>query len=269
VSRAPITIRASSFGAIFDCPSRWIAIHVERLHSPSTSRALLGTAVHAGTAVFDTDRVNGVTPSIEASCDAAAQAIERPDREVDWADDKPADAVDIAVSLTSRYATLEAPRHEYVAVEARVEALHLTDLDIVLTGTTDRVYRVPDTGELGIADIKTGKTIVRSDGTVDTKGHAAQLGVYELVGQAAIGAPLSAPAQVIGLQTNKTPDKQRIACADIIGAREPLLGDDQHSGLLATAAKIVHGDIEAWGNPKSMMCSSRYCPRYATCFWRR
>jgi hypothetical protein len=268
-ARAPITIRASSFGSIFDCPSRWIAIHIERLPSPSTGKAQLGTAIHAGTAVFDVDRVNGVTPSIEAACDAAAESIRRPGREIDWGDDKPGDATDIAVSLTSRYAINEAPKHEYVAVEASVEALHLVDLAIVLTGTTDRVYRTPDTGELGIADIKSGKTIVRADGTVETKGHAAQLGVYELVGQAAIGAPLSAPAKVIGLQTNKTPEKQRIASADIIGAREPLLGDDQHSGLLATAARIVHGDIDAWGNPKSMMCSPKYCPRFNTCFYRR
>ena len=269
MTRAPITIRASSFGSIFDCPSRWIAIHLERLPSPSTGKAQLGTAIHAGTAVFDTDRVNGVAPSLEAACDAAAEAILNPDREVDWADDKPADAIDVAVSITSRYATIESPKHEFVAVEARVEALHVTDLDIILTGTTDRVYRAPDTDELGIADIKSGKTIVHADGSVETKGHAAQLGVYELVAQAAIGAPLTAPAKVIGLQTNKTPDKQRIATADIVGAREPLLGDEQHTGLLTLASRIVHGEVEAGVNPKSMMCSARYCPRYATCFWRR
>lgn len=269
MDRAPVTIRASSFGSIFDCPSRWIAIHLERLPSPSTGKAQLGTAIHAGTAVFDTDRVNGIAPSVDAACDAAAQAIKNPDREIDWQDDKPADALDVAVSLTRRYATHESPRHDFVAVEARVEALHLTDLDIVLTGTTDRVYRDRDTAELGIADLKSGKTIVRSDGTVDAKGHAAQLGVYELVASAAIGAQLTAPAKIIGLQTNKTADKQRIASTDIVGAREPLLGDDEHTGLLTMAARIVHGEIDAWGNPRSMACSSRYCPRYSTCFWRR
>lgn len=265
----PIVIRASSFGSLFDCPSRWLAIHVERMPSPSTGKAALGTAIHAGTAAFDTDRVNGLAPSLEAACDVAAESIRNPDREVDWQDDKPADAIDVAVSLTQRYATLESPKHDFVAVEARVEELHLTDVGIVLTGTTDRVYRDRDTGALGIADIKSGKTIVRADGTVDTKGHAAQLGVYELVASAALGVPLAAPAQVIGLQTNKTPDKQRIATAEVVGAREPLLGDDHHDGLLATAARIVHGDIPAWGNPRSMMCSARYCPRYSTCFWRR
>jgi RecB family exonuclease len=267
--RTPVTIRASSFGSLFDCPARWIEIHMKGRKVPSTSKAALGTAVHAGTAAFDTERVEGREPSLDAAKDAAAEKVRAPGYEIDWQEDRPADAIDIAVSLTERYATLESPRHEFVAVEASVDALHVTDLDLVLTGTTDRVYRAPDTGELGIADVKTGKTIVRADGTVDAKGHAAQLGIYELVGGAAIAQPLTAPAKVIGLQTNKTAEKQRIATADVVGAREPLLGDEHHSGLLHTAARLVHGEIDAWGNPRSMMCHERYCPAYRTCFWRR
>jgi hypothetical protein len=48
-----------------------------------------------------------------------------------------------------------------------------------------------------------------------------------------------------------------------------LLGDQDNTGLLVTASKIVHGEIPAWGNPKSMMCHERYCPNFKTCFWRR
>jgi hypothetical protein len=204
VKREPVTIRASSFGSLFDCPARWIAIHLEGKRTPSSANSALGTGVHAGTAVYD---------------------------------------------------------------ESRVDSLLLTDLDIVLTGHTDRVRRTDD--GLGICDLKTGKTAVGTDGTAKTHGHAAQMGVYEIVAETALGARMDLPAQIIGLQTNLTPDKQRIGTGEIEGAREVLIGNEEHTGLLRVAAQLVHGDIAPWGNPKSMMCHKRYCPNYQTCFWRR
>lgn len=268
MTREPVRIRASSFGSLFDCPARWVAIHMHGMKTPSTGRAVLGTGIHAGTAVFDADRVDGIHPSISAAQDAAVEAIEHPNGEVDWSGDSSADAKDIAASLVRRYCETESPKHEFVAVEATVDSLIITDLAIELTGTTDRIERHAD-GGLGISDIKSGKTAVRADGTVETKGHGAQMGVYELVAGAAIGQPMTEPARIIGMQTNKTPDKQRIGVGEVFGARDVLLGDGERAGLLMVAAKIVHGEIDAWGNPKSMMCSPKYCPAYTTCFYRR
>ena len=74
-------------------------------------------------------------------------------------------------------------------MEATCERLEITDLGLALTGTTDRIT-TNALGELGIADIKTGKTAVAADGTVRTAGHAAQIGVYELLAGAAIGVAL-------------------------------------------------------------------------------
>lgn len=267
-ARVPVTIRASSFSTLFDCPARWIAIHREGRRTPQASTAALGTAIHAGTAVFDTDRVNGVTPSLSAAEDAAIESIHTPREETVWDDGSTiAKAEIVARSITNRYCTLESPKHEFVAVEASVEALHLTDLAIVLTGHVDRVRAID--GQYGIVDLKSGKTAVGTDGRARSHGHAAQLGVYEIVAEQATGLPVSLPAQIIGLQTNLTPEKQRIGTAEIVDAREPLIGDENHTGLLHIAARIVHGDIEAWGNPKSMMCVERYCPNFKTCFYRR
>lgn len=265
--RAPITIRASSFGGLFDCPARWIEIHLHGRRVPSNGKAALGTAIHAGTAVFDGDRVQGITPSLSAAEDAAVESVRKPREEVDYESGEQAKAEQVARSLTAKYCKEESPLHDFVAVEASVESLLITDLAIELTGTTDRVERT-DEG-FGIRDIKTGKTAVGTDGRASTKGHGAQMGVYELVAESATGLPITAPAQIIGLQTNLTPDKQRIGTGQIAGAREVLLGDDDNTGLLVTAAKLVHGDIEPWGNPKSVMCHARYCPAYQTCFWRR
>ena len=264
----PVTIRASSFGSLFDCPSRWTAIHLEHLRSPQSSNAALGTAIHAGAAVFDSERVAGQVPSVEAAQDAAAESILRPREETLWDDPVERDkAEDVAVSITARYCTLESPKHDFVAVEASVESLLVEDLNIILTGHVDRVRQVD--GQHGITDLKSGKTAVGTDGKAKAHGHAAQLGVYELVAQHATGLAIDAPAQIIGLQTNLTPDKQRIGTAEIEGSREVLLGDDNNTGLLVMASKIVHGQTEAWGNPKSMMCHPKYCPRFKTCFYRR
>lgn len=264
--KAPVTIRASSVGTLFDCPARWIAINLEGRRMPQNGKAALGTALHAGTAVFDTERLAGQTPSVSAAVDAAVESIQKPREETNW-DDERDKAESIAVSLTAKYCNEESPKHNFVAVEASVESLHITDLNIILTGTTDRVEL---TGEgYGIRDIKTGKQAVGADGKVKTSGHGAQMGVYELVAEAAIGVPMSAPAQIIGLQTNLTADKQRIGTGEIVGAKEVLLGNEENTGLLVTAAKLVHGEIPPWGNPKSMMCHGNYCPSFTTCFWRR
>jgi hypothetical protein len=268
VKREPVTIRASSLGSLFDCPARWIAIHLEGKRTPSSANSALGTGVHAGTAVYDESRLPGRSPvSLDDAKQAAFESVTKPRDEVDWEGEQPTKAADVAVSLTERYCTLFAPTVEYAAVEISVDSLLLTDLDIVLTGHTDRVRRTDD--GLGICDLKTGKTAVGTDGTAKTHGHAAQMGVYEIVAETALGARMDLPAQIIGLQTNLTPDKQRIGTGEIEGAREVLIGNEEHTGLLRVAAQLVHGDIAPWGNPKSMMCHKRYCPNYQTCFWRR
>lgn len=268
MNRQPVTIRASSFGSLFDCPARWIAIHLEGKRTPSTSISALGTGVHVGTAIYDESRLPDRSPvSLDDAKQAAFESVTKPREDVDWEDQQQSKVADVAVSLTERYCTLFAPTVEYAAVEISVDSLLLTDLDIVLTGHTDRVRRT-DEG-FGICDLKTGKTAVGSDGTAKTQGHAAQLGVYEIVAETALGVRMNAPAQIIGLQSNLTPDKQRIGTGEIEGAREVLIGNDEHTGLLTVAAQLVHGEIAPWGNPKSMMCHKRYCPNFQTCFWRR
>lgn len=264
---APVTIRASSIGGLFDCPARWVAINLEGRRMPQSANAAIGTAIHAGTALFDGERVRQQTPSLSAAEDAAVESVRKPREETVWDEEGADKAENVARSLVGRYCTLESPKHHFVAVEASVESLHITDLGIVLTGHVDRV-RSTDEG-YGIADLKSGKQAVGTDGKAKTHGHAVQLGVYEIVAEAATKLPITAPAQVIGLQTNQTPDKQRIGTGDVVGARQVLLGDQDNTGLLVTASKIVHGEVPAWGNPKSMMCHERYCPNFKTCFWRR
>ena len=263
-----VFIRASSFGALFDCPYRWTAIYREGLKTPTSLPAVLGTAIHKGTALFDSEKLAGQIPNLSAAMDAARDHFKSPGEEVAYAeDDKPDQATDIAVSLTEKYATEFAPTVEYAAVELKIDGLEIKDLGITLTGTTDRVRKTEE--GLGIADLKSGKTAVEiATGKAKTAGHALQLGVYELIATAGMGIPMEAAAQVIGLQTNVTRDKQRIGTGEVWRPREILTGDEQNEGVLVTAAKFAKGEV-VYGNPKSNLCHVRFCPRFSTCWFRR
>jgi PD-(D/E)XK nuclease superfamily len=259
-------IRASSLPQLFDCPARWAAIHLDGKKMPSNSKAMLGKAVHASTAVYDQSVIDGSGITISEAAGVAVDTIRKPDEEVDWEDEDPDDAARIAISLHAKYCTVIAPRHTYSAVEVKCDALKITDIGITLTGTTDRVYKTED--GFGIADVKTGKQAVGSDGHVNTKGHAYQMGVYELLAEKGSGIPITEPARIFGMNTAKTPASQRVAIGEISGARDILLGDEESPGILQMGAKLIHGG-DFWGNPKSMLCHKRYCPVYEKCKFRK
>lgn len=261
-----VQIRASSLGELFDCPARWEAKHLRKMRLPTSSAAFLGTAVHAGTALYDQCVLNGNPITPDEAAGAVVDTLQSPETDVDWEDLTPNEAEKIAIPLHKLYCSEIAPRQEYVAVEALCDSLTLTDIGIMLTGTVDRI-RATDDG-FGIADIKTGKTAVAADGSVKTQGHAAQIGVYELLAEYALEQPMSAPAQVIGLQVAKTDKGRRAGTGEIQSARDVLLDDGEKPGLLRHAASIIHSG-NFYGNPKSQLCNPKYCPAYNICRWRR
>ncbi|MDE5832246.1 MAG: PD-(D/E)XK nuclease family protein [Desulfovibrio sp.] len=251
----PIQIRASSLGELFDCPARWQAKHLIGLRLPISAASRLGTAVHAGTALFDQSRLDGNPLTADEAAGAVADVIQDKNEDVDWIEVSQKDAEKIAIPLHGLYCEKIAPKQNYVAVEALCDNLTITDIGITLTGTVDRV-RITDDG-LGIADLKTGKTAVAADGTVKTLGHAAQIGVYELLASHALAQDITAPAQIIGFQTGKTAKGQRVGTGEIYQAKDVLLdGEDGTPGLLRHASKIVHsGDF--YGNPRSPLCAEK------------
>lgn len=261
------TIRASALSTLFDCPARFEAVHILGMKNPSSGAAQLGTAIHASTALFDESRLLGGSPLSADDCAGAlVDAIHNPDNEVDWEDTNPKDAEKIGLALHSRYCADIAPQQDYIGVEVQCERLEIVDLGIALTGTTDRIRRLPD-GSLGIADLKTGGRAVGTDGRAVTAGHGPQMGVYELLSEQATGQILTAPAQIIGMNTGKTPAAQRVGTGEIKDARAALVGDEHNTGLLEHASKLIHSG-SFYGNSKSVLCSPRYCPRYTTCKYR-
>ena len=263
-----ITVRASSMPELFDCPARWEAKYVKGLRLPRSGAAQLGTAVHAGTALYDQSALDGTGLTPDEAAGAVADAIHKPETDVDWAgaEVSQSEAEGIAIALHKRYCAEIAPKQHYLAVEATCERLEITDLGLALTGTTDRVT-INDDG-YGIADIKTGKTAVAADGTVKTAGHAAQIAVYELLAGAALGCDIKAPAQIFGLQVAKTAKGQRAGVGIVHNARELLVGEDDSPGLLQIASTMLHSGT-FWGNPRSALCSPKYCPAWGQCRWRK
>lgn len=263
-----ISIRASALSEFFDCAARAEAKHLLGKFCPSSGKAMLGKAIHTSTAVYDRSQLEGTGITIDESAGAAVDVIQRPDEDTNLdEDEKTNDIESVAVSLHKMYCTKIAPTQVYAAVEVQCERLEITDLDIALTGTTDRVRKV-DEG-FGIGDLKSGGNAVRADGHVETKGAAYQLGVYELLAEKGSGLPITEPARVIGLQTGKTERGQRVAVSGPVeGARDILLGEPDSPGVLQIVSKMIHGGIFP-GNPRSMMCHEKYCPIYQTCKFRR
>lgn len=261
-----VRIRASSLGELFDCAARWQSKHLLGMRTPVSGAALLGTAVHAGTALFDQSRLDGNPITADEAAGAVVDTLQKPEFDVDWEDSSPSQAERQALPLHKLYCEQIAPGQRYTAVEATCENLELTDIGITLTGTVDRVRKTPE--GFGIADIKTSRTAVDANGHVKTHIHAVQLGVYEILAQAVTGREISAPAQIIGLQVAKTERGRRAATAEIRDARELLLDDGDSPGLLRIVSRLIHsGDF--FGNPRSQLCNPRYCPAYQNCRWRK
>ena len=260
-----IKVRASSWSSLFDCAYRFEGQQLLGMRSPSSPRALLGTAVHAGTAAFDTARVLGQPISPFDAAEALVETLRNPGEGVNWrgSDISLNDAERIALNLHGEYCNRWSPRWEFKAVELTTKPL-VIDCGggqlVELTGTLDRSRIIASTGRPRIADVKTGRVAV-SDGVAKTKGHAAQIGTYELLYEHTTGEQVDDVAEIIGM---KTAGKPEIATGTIAGAKAMMIGTEEYPGLIEIAASMFRTGLFP-PNPQSQLCSERYCPRHKTC----
>lgn len=262
----PFTVRASSWAALFDCAHKWEGVHLLGMRSPSTARAVLGRAIHHGTALFDQGRIEGGTISVADACTAAAELVATPDDDVDWSaedDLTPGKVTDVSVALTAKYCQEVSPRYEFRAVELETKPLEIdcgNGVVVRLTGQLDRSRLLVGQQGLGIADLKSGAQAVQK-GTAKTKGHAAQVGTYELLYEHTTGERITEPAEIIGLKTTGKPE---VAVGQIVGARQMMVGGEDGPGLIEYAAEMFRSGLFP-PNPASMMCHPKYCARWAKC----
>ncbi|HCU64579.1 MAG TPA: hypothetical protein DF774_02335 [Rheinheimera sp.] len=270
-----IRIRASSWSGLFDCAYKWEGQNLLGMRMPSSPRALLGTAIHAGTATFDLAKLNGKMASVDEAANDFINALHHPEYEVDWrADDSinKRSAEVIGLTLTSDYCNTISPRYEFAAVELEITPFNIDCGDgviIQLTGTLDRCRIRKDNGGLGISDVKTGSVAVEPDAsgkgrTAKTKGHAAQLGTYEILAEASLQQLITEPAEIIGMKTKGKPE---IATGLIYNPRLVMLGNEDAPGLIEHAAVMLKSGLFP-PNPSSWVCSQKYCPRWNSCIYK-
>lgn len=260
-----LTVRASSWAGLFDCAYRWEGIHLLKMRNIVGLRAALGTAIHASTAVFDSARITGATVTPMDAAGVLVDKLRDPENEFDPNRDDITmpEAEKVGISLLTKYCAEVSPRYEFVAVEMETKPLDIdcgSGVVVRLTGTMDRArIRKAATG-VGIADLKSGSAAVQK-GVAVTKGHGPQVGTYELLYEHTTGEPVTDAAEIIGLKTKGTPE---IATGTITNGKKVMVGTEDHPGLIEFAAEMFRSG-RFYPNPKSLLCSDKYCPRHATC----
>ena len=263
-----LTVRASSWAGLFDCAYRWEGIHLLGLRNVVGLRAALGTAIHAGTAAFDQARLTGETVTADDAAGVFVDKLRDPENEYDPERDDLSvpEAEKVGITLLTKYCFEVSPHYNFVAVEMETKPLDIdcgSGVIVRLTGTMDRArIRKGDHG-VGIADLKSGSAAVQK-GEAVTKGHGPQIGTYELLYEHTTGEPITDVAEIIGL---KTKGKAEIGTGTIANARRAMVGTEDQPGLIEFAAEMFKTG-RFFPNPKSLLCSDKYCPRHATCHFR-
>lgn len=261
---AHFSMRASSIADALDCMYRWEGKHLLGMRSPLSGAAHLGTSVHKGTAIFDQSRVERAGLTADDAAGVFVDALRHPEEPVNWGDNSSVrEAERIGLQLTTRYCNEVSPRYDFRAVEMTTTPLdiEIEGITLTLTGTMDRSRQKAGQTGLGVIDLKSGKRAVDPNGRAVTAGHIWQLAVYEILTSHTTGLPVTEDAEIIGLSTSKG---ARIGTAKVKNARAALLGTNGEKGVLEMlAADLKAGTFRP--NPRSALCSQRWCCRWDSC----
>lgn len=282
-----LSIRASSFPKLLDCPARWYAIHVEGKEGPTSGPAHLGTSLHSGAAKFDQSVLENEPITPDDAVDHVLEMIKHPAHEVNWGDLSQLKAREVAHPLILDYCERIAPTLTFEKVEVKCTPLVIDMGDNVsfeLTGTADRVrveFQTERTGlrgdepidfskdmagyRRGISDLKSGRQIIRN-GAIAIEKHIGQLAAYEILEimvERELQQEMVLPAQVIALPTSGS--ERRVQVDEVERPSRVLLGEGSHAGILKVAAGMARSGV-FHGNPSSQLCSKKYCPIYP-CWW--
>jgi len=273
-----INIRASSIASIIDCPLRGLSIALGYVKSlPSTAPACIGTACHEGTAAFDKAKLDGCPISADDAAGVMVDLIWHPEQEVYWGRTTQKEAERRALGVLTRYCSDIAPTIEYKDIELSLAPMvvEVEGIEIELTGTLDRIYNEFEpniivtneaeihetpTGRSGILDIKTGARVC----STKPGKHKGQIAVYEILAEHTTGQSMTAPGLIGQLQTSS---EYQVDVKPVANAREALVGNDEHIGLLHHIARMLKsGDF--YGNSSSWLCSDKYCALYNDCIFK-
>ena len=265
MSDSAYRVRASSWAALFECAYRWEGIHLLGMRNVVGLRAALGTALHAGTAVYDQGVLDGSGLTADDAAGAFIDKLHDPSNEYNPLTDDLTlrEAERIGIALTVKYCLEVAPRYQFIAVEMETKPLEIDcggGIIVRLTGTMDRARVRRTSAGVGIADLKSGSSAVQKGAAV-TKGHGPQIGTYELLYEHTTGDEIRDTSEIIGLKTKGTPE---VATAPIANSKRVMVGTEETPGLIQFAADMFRSG-RFYPNPKSLLCDKKYCPRHSTC----
>jgi len=262
-----VKVRASSWASLFDCAHRWEGEHLLGIRKPAGMRALLGTAVHAGTAAYDRGRMYGSGVTADEAAGVVVDTLHDPQFEVDRSQDDLSlrETERIALTAHSLYCAEVSPQFQFVGVENTLDPLDIdcgNGVTIRLTGTMDRARAAQTEAGPVIADVKTGTRVIEQ-GRASTRGRAAQTGTYQLMYEHTERVS-TAGSQILALSTTSTP---AAAVSPVFDARRVMVGAEGQPGLIEHAAAMFKSGLFP-PNPSSPLCSPKYCPRWETCLFR-
>lgn len=263
-----VTIRASSWGALFDCAYKWEAEHLLGMRKPSSIRASLGTAIHAGTAAFDQARLDKNPITVDEAAGVFIDTLHNPNDEVDYKIDRSItmrEAEIVGLTLHTQYCNNIAPQFNFKAVEMKMNPLEIdcgNGVTIRLTGSMDRARVAEGQSGVVIPDIKSGGRLIEN-GEVILKGKSAQLGAYQLMYEDTAGEQTSG-AQIIALPTAGKPEPK---VSKVWDAKKVMIGTSHTAGLIELAAKMFEQEFFP-PNPQSPLCSQKFCARWEVCGYR-
>lgn len=264
-SRQAFSVRASSWGELFDCAHRWEGVHMLGLTKAKGLRAQLGTALHASTATFDRGRLRGAEAvSVDDAAGVFVQTLLQPEEEVDLSQDELTmkEAERIGLTLHRDYCFDVSPRFTFKSVEQKLEPVDIDcggGMFVRLTGSMDRARVSETSGGIVIPDVKSGGRVI-SEGKAVTKGRSPQLGTYQLLYEQ--GERVNTlGGQIVALHTSSKP---AVAVSPVFDAKRVMLGDEKYPGLIEHAATMFRTGLFP-PNPQSVLCSEKFCARWATC----
>ena len=203
------TVRASSWGRLFDCAHAWEGTHILGMRKASGMRALLAPpstparppmTAHAWRAPCTPDDAAGVL----------IDELRNPVQDVDLTQDGLSidEAERIALTVLVKYCAEVAPKFHYIDVETTLDPLDIDcgqGMTVRLTGTMDRARVAETEGGIVVPDVKTG-TRVLADGKAVTQGRAAQTGTYQLMYEQTKNVR-TVGSQIIALSTSGRPPR--------------------------------------------------------------
>lgn len=218
-----IHLSASTTDAIDTCPLRWF---LEREAGAGTSSGLsasVGSIVHAiakdlGDRILDPDVSPPDLPEMIEHLDSVWNRLTH---DSPWQELRERERAEAMLKRLDEWQ--KANSRDLIAAEHEVKVtFHPDDDSVILIGAMDRIERDPNTGELCIVDIKTGKTAP----TQKSMGEHVQLGFYQVaIERGALGeTSAQASAELVFVakeKGTKEPEMPKVLTKAQLGEESP------------------------------------------------